>query len=101
MVEAISLVSRIKSEDLSGYVGTWPGEKGFVKVRVQSPVPLRLVKVMAYAITVGTDGSEKMESHPIDFEVLYVEHEVVADAFGIRIRDTEPIDDIILVFDKE
>ena len=98
MVEAISLASLIKSEDLSGYVGTWPGETGFVKVRVQSPVPLRLVKVMSYAVT---DGSEEMESHPIDFEVLYVEHEVVADAFGIRIRDTKPIDDVILVFDKE
>ena len=98
MVEAISLVSLIKSEELSGYVGTWPGETGVVKVRVQSPVPLRLVKVMSYAIT---DGSDEMESHPIDFEVRYVEHEVVADVFGIRIRDTKPIDDIILVFDKE
>ena len=98
MVEAISLVSLIKAEDLSGYVGTWPGETGFVKVRVQSPVPLRLVKVMSYATT---DGRDEMESHPIDFDVRYVNHEVVADTFGIRIRDTEPIDDIILVFDKE
>ena len=98
MIEAISLVSLIKSEDLSGYVGTWPDETGFVKVRVQSPVPLRLVKVMSYA---RTDSRDEMESHPIDFDVLYVNHEVVADAFGIRIRDTKPIDDIILVFDKE
>ena len=99
MVEAISLVSLIKTEDLSGYVGTWPGEKGFVKVRVQSPVPLRLVKVMSYAMTDSL--GDEMESHPIDFDVRYINHEVVADVFGIRIRDTEPIDDIILVFDKE
>ena len=98
MVGAISLVSPIKTEELSGYVGTWPGETGVVKVRVQSPVPLRLVKVMSYAMT---DGRDEMGSHPIDFEVRYVEHEVAADVFGIRIRDTEPIDDIILVFDKE
>ena len=99
MVEAISLVSLIKTEELSGYVGTWPGETGFVKVRVQSPVPLRLVKVMSYAITDSL--SDEMESHPIDFDVLYIEHEVVADVFAIRIRDTNPVDEIILVFDKE
>ena len=53
---------------------------------------------MSYAMT---DSRDEMESHPIDFDVLYVDHEVVADAFGIRIRDTKPIGDIILVFDKE